>query len=287
MTRLGIYLTKADGSKQLFSREKVVRTCLRMGANPQLADAVAQKVESRIYDGMPTAKVLQLIFLFMRKDRPGLRHFFDLRKGLSRMDSKPEFEAFVRVVLRHQGFDVESNQILKGRCVEHEIDAIARKDGVTYFVEAKHHQSFHALTGLDESRIARAVLEDVSEGYQLGLSGVRVDKAMIVTNTRYSEHAIRYGKCRDITQVGWNYPLNGGLDDMIHGKRLHPLSCLKGLQRDDRLRLLDSGFVLITDLANESPESLVRKVGLGRRTAEELLEIAQHISNTLDESGGR
>ena len=229
-------MTKADGSRQLFDKEKVVRTSLRMGASQELALAVADRVESRAYEGMPTSKVLQLIFRFTRKGKPGVGHLFDLRRGLSLMGSKPEFELFVQVLLAHHGFEVSPNRILKGRCGEHEVDAIAKKGGFTYFVEAKHHLSYHAPTGLDESRIARAILEDVSEGFQMGTSDLRVDKAMIVTNTRYSEHAIRYGRCRDITQVGWNYPANKGLETMIEEKNLHPLSCLRGLRSEDRLK---------------------------------------------------
>ena len=176
-----------------------------MGASRQLAFEVAEKVECRVYEGMPTSKVLQLIFRFMHKEKPGVANLFDLRKGLSLMVPKPEFEVFVRVLLKHQGFEVSPNQILKGRCGEHEVDAIARKEEVTYFVEAKHHLSYHALIGLDESRIARAVLEDVSEGFQMGIADFKIDNAMIVTNARYSEHAVRYGACRGILQIGWNF----------------------------------------------------------------------------------
>ncbi|MGA3110769.1 MAG: restriction endonuclease [Candidatus Bathyarchaeia archaeon] len=275
-------MIKVDGSKQLFDKEKVVRTCLRMGASRQLALEVAQKVEIRVYEGMPTAKVLQLIFRFMRKDKPGVRYLFDLRKGLSLMGSKPEFEVFIRVLLAHQGFEVSPNQILKGRCVEHEVDAIARKDGVTYFVEAKHHLSYHALTGLDESRIARAVLEDVSESFQLGRTDLKIDKAMIVTNTRYSEHAIKYGLCRGILQVGWNYPVNEGLESMIEQKRLHPLSCLRGLSSEDRLRLVDCGLVLIRQLLAEDQSELARKTGLKLEVVKEIMEKARSSANTLE-----
>ena len=109
------------------------------------------------------------------------------------MSSKPEFELFVQVLLMNNGFEVRPGQILRGKCVEHEVDAIARKDGVTFLVEAKHHFSYHALTGLDESRIARAILEDVTEGSLPNITGWKIDRAMIVTNTRYSDHAIHYG----------------------------------------------------------------------------------------------
>jgi hypothetical protein len=277
-----VFVTKADGSKQPFDKEKVIRTCMRMGASRHLALAVADKVESRVYEGMPTAKVLELIFRFMRKDKPGVKHLYDLRKGLSLMRSKPEFELFVQVLLSHHGFEVSPNRILKGRCVEHEVDAIARKGGFTYFVEAKHHSSYHALTGLDESRIARAVLEDVSEGFQIGSSDFKVDKAMIVTNTRYSDHAIRYGLCRDIIQVGWNYPANQGLEKMVEEKGLHPLSCLRGLRNDDRQKLVDGGLVLIRQLLVGDALALARRTGLRRETVVEVLEKARHSANTLE-----
>jgi len=159
---LGVLVRKADGSVQLFDREKVVRTCLRMGASRQVAYEVAERVERRVQDGISTAKILQMVFQLMRNYKPSVGNLFDLRKGLSLMSSKPEFEVFVQALLARSGFKVTPNQLLIGKCVEHEADAVARKDGVTFFVEAKHHSRYHTPTGLDESRIARAVLEDVS-----------------------------------------------------------------------------------------------------------------------------
>ena len=43
-----------DGSRQLFDREKVVRTCLRMGANRNIAYEIVREVEHQLYDGMTT-----------------------------------------------------------------------------------------------------------------------------------------------------------------------------------------------------------------------------------------
>ena len=53
---MGVFVTKADGTRQLFDREKVVRTCLRMGASRKIADDVAERVEKRLHDGIPTSK---------------------------------------------------------------------------------------------------------------------------------------------------------------------------------------------------------------------------------------
>ena len=270
-----VFVTKADGSKQLFDREKVAKTCLRMGADRRIAFEVADEVEARLYDGIPTRKVLQLIFRLLRKHKPAIRHFLDLKKGLSLMNSKPEFEKFVQVLLVHHGFEVSPNRILKGKCVGHEVDAIARKDGVTYFVEAKHHSNYHTPTGLDESRIARAVLEDVAEGFALGKSDVKIDRAMIVTNTRYSEHARRYGKCRNILQIGWSSPKTLGLQNMIEEKKLYPLSCIKGLNSETKMKLVNSGIVLIKQLLEEEPSKLAEETGISREFLKKVIEKAE------------
>jgi Holliday junction resolvase-like predicted endonuclease len=284
VVRIGVFVTKADGSKQLFDREKVVRTCLRMGASRQLAFEVAEGVEKSIYEGVPTARILDLIFMFMRKDKPGVGHLFDLRKGLSLMVPQPEFEVFVQVLLSYQGYEVTPNQILRGRCAEHEVDAIAKKNGVIYFVEAKHHSNYHALTGLDETRIARAVLEDVSESYFAGNAEPRIDKAMIITNTRYSEHATRYGLCRDIVQIGWNYPPDHGLEHMIVEKGLHPLSCVKGINNSERLRFASCGIVFVRQLLAEDLSELTKKTGLSKNIISKIMERTQLVDNTLEYS---
>ena len=275
---LGVFVTKADGSRQLFDRGKVVRTCLRMGASREIAEEVAGRVERSVYDGMSTSKVLQLTVRLLRGYRPAIRHFLDLRRGLSLMDSKPEFEVFVQVLLANSGFEVSPNTILAGRCVEHEVDAIAKKNGVTFFVEAKHHVNYHTLTGLDESRIARAILEDVAEGFELGSCSVKVDRAMIVTNTRYSEHARRYGKCRNIVQIGWNSPVGLSLQSMIEENNLYPISCIRGLKRETRTKLVNKRIVLMKQLLEEKPSTLARETGIPKETLKQLRAKAE---NTL------
>lgn len=278
---LGIFVIKANGSRQLFDKEKIVKTCLRMGASRQVAYEVAAKIESRLYEGITTARILQMIFRFLPKYKPATRHLIDLRKGLSLMRSKPEFEVFVQLLLAHNGFEVSPNQLVKGKCVEHEVDAIARKGGVTYFVEVKHHANYHTPTGLDESRIARAVLEDVVEGFSLGENGLKVDRAMIVTNTRYSEHAARYGECRGILQIGWSSPTGLDLQGMIEKKKLYPLTSLRGLRREVKEKLGNVGVVLMKQLVEEKPSILAQRTGLSQVTLGEVVERARVVMQNL------
>jgi hypothetical protein len=278
---LTIYVTKADGSKQLFDKEKIMLTFQRMGLNHEVAIQVAQEVEKKLYPDIATQQILQIIFAIMRKHKPAIKHLFDLKKGISLMESKPEFEVFVRVLLVHSGYQVKSNTILRGLCGEHEVDALATKDDLTYLVEAKHHNNYHALTGLDESRIARAIIEDVTDGYRNGSTEIKIDRAMIVTNTRYSEHAINYGRCRGILQVGWTSPEGFGLRDIVEKHKLYPLSCLRGITTEARLRLVEAGIVLIQQLLEQDSHYLERKIGLTPKTVFSIMEKARHTTETF------
>ncbi len=245
---------------------------MRMGASRVEAEEIVEKIENRIYDGISTAKVLQMIFHFIHRFNPRASRLYDLRRGLSLMNSKPEFEKFVQILLSNAGFEVDPNKILRGKCIEHEVDAIARKDGIIYFVEAKHHYNYHAFTGLDESRIARALLEDVTEGFSLGLTDLKIDRAMIVTNTKYSEQALQYGSCRNILQIGWSTPANLGLRDLIREKKLYPLSCIRGLKADTRMKLVDSDVVLLNQLVDGDSDELARKTKLSREVIDNIKE---------------
>jgi len=280
---LSVFVRKADGSRQLFDREKVVRTCLRMGASRKIAEEVVMKVEKQLYDNMPTSKILQIVQNLLHSHKPTLRHLLDLRRGLSLMDSKPEFEVFVRVLLANKGFEVSPNRIVPGKCVEHEVDAIATKWGLTYFVEAKHHVNYHTPTGLDESRIARAILEDVSDGFLCGKYDLKIDRAMLVTNTRFSEHAKRYGECRNILQVGWNSPISLSLQSMIEENKLYPISCLKGLKRATKAKLVRSGIVLMKQLLEEKASTLARKTRIPKETLRKIIEKAEISSKAISQ----
>ncbi|MFQ6057186.1 MAG: ATP cone domain-containing protein, partial [Methanosarcinales archaeon] len=181
-----MFVTKFDGRKQEFKKEKIVRTCLRMHATREQAYAIAEKIESKIYDGITTKEILKMIFKYIKEYRPEIRHEIDLRKAISLLRPKPDFEVFVQLLLRTMGYDVTPNQILKGKCVEHEIDAVAKNENETILVEVKHHYSHHTYTGLDVCLVAQSRLEDLVEGFKLGHNKINFNKVMIVCNTKFS-----------------------------------------------------------------------------------------------------
>jgi hypothetical protein len=270
-------VTKADSTKQLFDKEKIVKTCLRMGTTRAVAESIAEEIEAKVYEGIDTKKILQMIFRKVRKHQPSLKHQIDLRKALSLLNPVPDFELFVQTLLSEHGYTVIPNQIVRGRCVEHEIDAIAKKDGVTLIVEVKHHFSYHTPTSLDVGRISRAVFEDVTEGFKLGLNNLKVDKAMIVCNTKLSEHAKRYAECRGIYHIGWSSPTNHDLQTMIEERQLYPITNLRRLNRVSRKRLVSNGIILLKQLTEKNPKELRRQTGIPQKDLESIIRRSRAI----------
>lgn len=274
---MNISVTKADGSTQLYDRGKVLKTCMRMGATREVADVVADKIEIQLFDGIKTTKILHMIFTLLNTYRPAVSHLVDLRKALSLLKPKPDFEQFVRILLTEQGYDVVPNQIIRGKCVEHEIDALAHKDGIRYLVEVKHHRNYHTRTDMDPFRISRAVFEDITEGFESRFNDVRVDGAMIVSNSKFSEQALQYAECRGIKALGWNTPPDNDFPAMIQERNLYPVTYIKEMSPKIRKRLLFKGILLLRDLVQSTAHDLAEKTGIPKDHLEPMIEKAHLI----------
>ena len=248
-----------------------------MRVSEEIAEAVADKVEKNVYNGIQTRKILQMIFEYLQKERLTFKHRIDLRRAISLLRPVPDWEHYIQMLLSELGYTVIPNQIVRGRCVEHEIDAVARKGDETVLVEIKHHYKYHTSTGLDVGRIIRATFEDMREGFDLGLNQINFNKAMVICNTKFSDHAKRYAKCRGIDHIGWNTPLEHGLDQIIEENKFHPITLISNLDRITEEKLGNNGIVLLRQLTENSTNKLFKITRVKRYKLEELAQRAKDI----------
>jgi Holliday junction resolvase-like predicted endonuclease len=272
-----MFVTKFDGRKQEFQKEKIVRTCLRMHASSEQAEEIAERIERKIYDGIPTREILKLIFDYLKEYKPETEHKIDLKEAISLLRAKPDFEKFVQLILKELGYDVFPNQYMQGRCVEYEVDAIAKKENKTFLVEVKHHINHHSYTGIDVCLETQARLEDLREGFDLGLNSVKFDGALIVCNTKFSEHAKKYAYCKGIELIGWKTPEEKGLEQTIEEKKFYPITFIKGLDRETQEKLCDNGIILVQQLVKFDVEELYKKTKIPKKKLRELIRKAKEI----------
>lgn len=273
---LMVLVTKFDGRKEPFVKEKVYRTCIKMHTPDDIARGVADKVEKSVYEGISTKQILKLIFRYLKEYKPGVEHQVDLREAISMLRPKPDFEIFIAKVLEEYGYSVKSNLIIPGKCVEHEIDTVASKNNETIYVEIKHHFQSHTFTGLGVFLESKATFDDLVDGFKAGKNKFNFSKVLVVCNTKISDHAYDYAECRGIDFIGWKSP-NRGLESMITEKKLYPITYMKKVDRRILDALGDANIVLLKQLATIPVNESCRMTGISKHELETLQKRAIEI----------
>ena len=264
-----IYVTKADGSKQPFDKQKIINTCLRLQATLEQAQSIADRIQAKAYDGIPTRKILQMIFQHMKKYRPAIGYQIDLKQAIAMLRSKPDFEIFVAKLFEAMEYEVETNLIMQGKCIEHEIDVIARKGNEVILIEVKHHVNHHTYSGLDVFLQMNSTLEDLKEGYEIGKNKLKFTRAILICNTKVSDHARRYALCRGLEFIAWKFPPEKGLERLIEEYKLYPITFLKNIERGEAHKLADIGIVTVKQLLDDA-EKISKKSGINKNRILEL-----------------
>jgi len=269
-----IYVTKADGSKQLFDKQKIINTCLRLQATLEQAQSIADRIEARAYDGIPTKKILQMVFQYMKKYRPAIGYQIDLKQAIAMLRSRPDFEIFIAKLFEAMGYEVEINLIIQGKCIEHEIDVIARKENEVILIEVKHHVNHHTYSGLDVFLQLNSTLEDLKEGYEIGKNNFKFTRAILICNTKVSDHAKKYALCRGLEFIAWKFPPEKGLERLIEEYKLYPITFLKNMERNEACKLADIGIVTVKQLLDDV-EKISKKSGINKNRILELQKDAK------------
>lgn len=247
-------VTKFDGTKEPYNEEKIKTSATRVGVPSDLLQEMLEAIRSRLYDGIPTSEIYSLIQDFLHSSsKPFLAMKYNLKAALSELGpSGYPFEKYVAMLLSSLGYTTTVNQTLSGACVTHEIDVVAIKDGITYFIEAKFHKSPAQRTDVRVPLYIKARYDDLAKN--------NLDKQTspwIVTNTRFSTDAIKYSECNNIKLTSWGYPKNAGIMDLIEKTKLHPVTMVEGLTKEDKMRLMAAGVVTCQQLLDPKHRDLL------------------------------
>lgn len=260
-----VQVTKFDGRKEEFDREKIVRTCLRVGISREKAEEIVNKVSSYIYEGISTREIYDYVKKELASFEKKSALIYGLRESVASLDPIA-FEIFVKKLLEAHGYKCEHNKIIQGLCVEHQIDVIAKKE-IEYLVECKRHNNPHRFCGLGVCLQVQARMEDVEDGFRKALNEEHFGRAWLITNTKFSEHAKKYAKAKNIKLTGWKYPEGESFENMIDSKSIYPVTALKA-KRDSIQRMLDHSIVIIQDIN----EDILSNSGFDVASARRLIE---------------
>lgn len=254
MAKSDILITKASGKRTPFSSDKLRSSLERSGAEPELINSIMTEVEKQLYVGIPTKKIHGIAFAMLRKYSRHNAAKYRLKQAIMELGpSGYPFEKYVAEILKHNGFEIQIDVIVKGHCVNHEIDIVAKKEDKVFMVECKYHNHSGIISDLKIPLYIKARFDDVEKQWQNSPEGgTYFHQGWVITNTRFSEDAIQYGLCAGLNLMGWNFPGKGSLKDQIDSSGLHPITCLTTLSKNEKQRLLDKKIVLCKELIENS-----------------------------------
>lgn len=263
---MALLVAKADGSMEEFSEAKLLSSLRRAGAAEDAAQGIAQEVHKELYNGISTNEIYRRAFAHLRDHRHAAAARYSLKRAVLEFGpSGFPFEEYLADLYRAEGYTAKTDQIIKGACVEHEVDVVATKDGITTYVEAKFHNTAGFKSDLKTSLYVKARMDDIREA--VGAEGMR---GLLVTNTKFTDKALQYSQCRGLDLLGWDYPEKGNLHDRIEAAKLYPVTALTMLSRREKTALLNEKVVLCNDLPREG--NALERAGIKGKRADSILE---------------
>lgn len=233
-------IEKSSGEFASFSEEKLIKSLMNSGADEDLAMLVLKEVKKQLSQGYSTHKIFKLAFKLLKKYSRASASKYKLKEGI--MELGPAgfaFEKFIAELYKSQNYQVEVGAFVRGKCVQHEIDVIATKENHTVFIECKYHNLLHIKCDVKIPLYIRSRYNDILEK-----TAFENFEGCLVTNTKFSEDAYKYGTCAGLTLISWDEPKGKGLKNIIDERKLFPITCLTLLTKLEKEILLSKGIIL-------------------------------------------
>jgi hypothetical protein len=243
-------ITKASGEKVVFSEEHLKVSLMHSGANDDEIAEITEKIKAKIYDGMATKALYKLAAKFLKKSRTGSAAKYKLKQALMELGpSGYPFERFVGELLKKMGYETSVQLILEGACINHEVDVVAKKENEVNIIECKFRNRAGYKIDVKNPLYVQSRFKDIEAKYlETEGSNKRLYKGWLITNTRFSLDALKYGQCVGLNLMSWDQPKNHGLKELIDQAGLHPITSLTNLSKKEKQLLLNKNIVLCREL---------------------------------------
>lgn len=251
-------IIKGDGTKEEFDPSKLEASLKRSGAEKNLAASITEKITKGVKDGMTTTEIYAKAYDALRKEERVSAARYSMRRAILELGPTGyPFEDFVSEMMRLKGYETLVRQNISGKCVDHEVDVIFKNKEKTIGAELKFHNVPGFKTDLKTTLYVEARYRDIVEGAKARGKECEIDEGCLITNTKFSKSAIRFAECAGIKLIGWSYPEEENLLDMIKETGVYPVTVLSSLSKKEKNLLLAQGTALCRTV-NEDPESLLR-----------------------------
>jgi hypothetical protein len=273
------YIIKADGKKELYDEEKVNSSFKKAGASQRIATEAAKTLSKKIKHNMSTDEIHRKALDQLKVIEPKVALKYSLKRAI--MNMGPEgyvFEKYIAKILGEYDFTTEVQKIMKGYCVEHEVDVVAERNDKTYLVECKYHNSPGIKSDIKTALYIYSRFMDIKKASSTKGSDGNQLEAWLVTNTKCTSDAVKYAGCVGLKILAWHYPKTENLQYFIETKNLYPISILSTITEKQKDRLFDHDIILVKELIGLDTNKLTGLVEADHGAVLKILNEASIIS---------
>ena len=270
-----MFIRKSDGAEQEFQAEKLARALGRARVDEAAANEIAAEVEHLMRPGTTTKHIHDRVLHALETRDPLAAARYNLKHSMMELGpSGFPFEKYFARLMEAYGWTAEVGVPVRGKCVMHEVDVWAERNGEKRAVEAKYHNQPSGRTDVKVALYVHARHLDLSARDET-VTGV------LVTNTQFTTDATAYGECVGMKMKAWNYPEGEGLAKYIEAKGLYPVTVFSNLARVSAEGLMKAGKVLASELCMLK-EAEAATYGIG---AHQLLDLQKRAKELCDKHG--
>ena len=274
---MSIIITKADGTTEPFKVEKLRRSLRRSGATKVETAAVLERVLAELQEGMHTQEIYRKAFSILHEQEIPAAARYSLRRALFSLGPTGfPFENFLARLFEAEGYETRINIELAGSCAIHELDVGAFKDDHSFVVEAKFHSRPGLKSDLQVAMYSYARLMDLQDKRICASAVCGVKEFWLVTNTKFTTTATRYGECVGLTMLSWSYPHKNNLHDRIQRAGIYPVTVLQHLSNAQARTLIDHDAILCKDIVAQP--HLLKHLHLADDKAQKVLREARDLT---------
>lgn len=279
-----MYIVKSSGESEIFNPEKLRGSLKRAGTPAGLIDRVTHAVTERVKNGDSTKRVAALVNEQLRRESMASLYRYTLHDALLKLGPAGfKFEKYVGSIMEAYGYEVEYPPELHGACVDQEVDIVARKDGRTIMIEAKFRNDFQYFVRLKDTMATWARFQDLNEGAAAGRCP-HFNEVWIVTNGRISSRSEKFGACKGIRLLGWNYPKASSFASYVDHTALYPVTVLHELSPRELERLSERNLMLCRQLSDMTPKRLARSAKISAGRAGKIVDACKLIAAPQEEA---
>lgn len=263
---------KSSGEKVKFSIEKLRSSLKHSGADDKLIQQIVDTVRDELYQGISTKEIYNRAFALLKKKKSVFASKYKLKKAIYELGPTGfPFEKFVAAILDYSGYKTEVGKIMPGLCVSHEIDIFAEKNGNVNIIECKFHGEEGRNCNVKVPLYIHSRYQDVKQLWEKRKDkSKKMDRGGVVTNTRFTEDALKYGHCIGLNLLSWDYPKDNGLKDRIDRLRLYPITVSNLLTKREKEFLLSRDVVLCRQLSKD--KFFLDHLGISETRKEKILK---------------